>query len=434
MIYEIEKNVWFDADNIFIIGGKENLNNYMEVREKYPPPIKPEPMNRFPSIVFLSTTSCNLQCAYCYASQGTYNHISQSSSFQFTDYVTAYQQIVKEFGGVSSIGFFGGEPLLNFKEIKSFVEYLHENVVPSIIPLLGITSNGTIMNDEIIDFLIKYKIGFGTSLDGPKIHNDKSRFGNNIESVYDTVIDNIKRMGNREIPIAIQFTFNRTHLENYTPGEITQWASAFEELPIHMYDIISATTDNPELNIDLTDERIKENFTVMCTELADHCLDALITGRTTIIPKAFVFIFLSIANRKIATTCRAGQDITISPDLRVYPCHINASTCTKSEPCEDGLSENMQNNTDFHSMQNIKREDVTACLQCVAKNLCAVFCKGLSSNSLSTPPAERCLIMNIFLKRVISFMAHQYPLHEDRIRESIRNISNRNQILREQPM
>lgn len=431
MIYEIEKELWFDAEKIYIIGGKEHLHNYRANRESYPPPNDPEIAGRFPGIVFLSSTACNLRCSYCYAGQGSYNSISQSSFFKYEDYLKVYHQIVSEYGGVANIGFFGGEPLLNFKAIESFVEYLYEHTEQSLRPTLGINSNGTIMNDEIAEFIIKYGIAFGTSLDGPKQHNDLCRFGDNIESVYDTVIENINRLGNQGVTVAIQFTFNRTHLENYQPGEVIKWVSAFEALPIAVYDIISATTDKPALKIDLSDARIKKNFTLMCEELADHCLNALITGETFIMPKAFTFIFLSIANRKIAKTCAAGDDITVSPDLRVYPCHINASSCEHSEVCAEGLRERIAENEDFDFMRRTTRAQVGACRQCIAGSLCAVFCKGLCGEDL-IPPPERCYMMEIFLRRVISFMADKYPLYKKQIRDSMlkinHNIQFRNQV------
>lgn len=430
MIFEIDKDIWFDADKLFVINGRDHYESYKRGRENYPYPEKHSKKQGFPSIVFLSSVSCNLKCQYCYAGQGSYNKVSSKVSFEFEDYVEAYDQIAKEYGGVDRIGFFGGEPLLNFKTIKRFVEYLYDHVEPSSLTnKIGINSNGTIINKEIKDFLLRYSITFGTSLDGPKVFNDVCRFGDSVTSVYDTVINTIKYLGNEGVSTALQFTLSRPHVENYQPGDIAKWVSVLESLPLAYYEIIPVTTEDPACKIDLRDEKIKENFALLCTELADHCLASFISGETAIMPGFCHSIFLSIAKRKIAGQCGAGKSmITISPDLRVYPCHVNASTRENSVPCDNRLRQHILNNLEFGFMRNTNREGVQVCNQCIAKKVCHVFCKGLCSREPVKPPYERCFMMEIFIKRVVLFMIKKYPQHKDRIKESIININKRHKI------
>ena len=61
-------------------------------------------------------------------------------------------------------------------------------------PTFSIGSNGTILDDEILDFMEEYHILFGTSLDGSKQFNDKSRIGDGIDSVYDKVMETLQRL------------------------------------------------------------------------------------------------------------------------------------------------------------------------------------------------------------------------------------------------
>jgi uncharacterized protein len=144
--------------------------------------------------------------------------------FEFEDYVKTYQKIKSKFG-VYSICFFGGEPFLNFKTIKRFVEYLYNNFKVSEISNIGVSSNGTIMNEEIYDFVVKYKILFGTSLDGPRKLNDICRKGDFLSSVHDKVIDTFKYFETAKIKPVVQFTFNKHHVENCK--KVISWLKYF---------------------------------------------------------------------------------------------------------------------------------------------------------------------------------------------------------------
>lgn len=172
MIFEIEKDVWFDSEKLYIIKGKDNYEKFNEKYEEYTYPARTQKKREYPVITFLSTTCCNLKCTYCYAGQGTYNNVSKENSFSYENYIKAYECTMTEYGGVKGICFFGGEPLLNFIEIKKFVQYLYNEKPHLELPFISIGSNGTIMNEEIIDFISEYNIAFGTSLDGVKKYND----------------------------------------------------------------------------------------------------------------------------------------------------------------------------------------------------------------------------------------------------------------------
>lgn len=121
------------------------------------------------------TDLCNMQCPYCYTNRDNSNEMNngmQEKILEFIDYK------MKQYpSDTLSIKFFGGEPLLKFEFIKEFtkkISSVKDKWIDNPIGLL-ITTNGTMLTNEVVDFLEEYKFSVSLSIDGiPKIH-DKSR-------------------------------------------------------------------------------------------------------------------------------------------------------------------------------------------------------------------------------------------------------------------
>lgn len=93
------------------------------------------------------------------------------------------------------ICFYGGEPFLNFPLIKEVVEYVKQIDNETI---FYITTNGTLLNSEIIDFLTENNILITFSLDGFKENHDRNRVYENGRPTFDTIINNINKLQNRK--------------------------------------------------------------------------------------------------------------------------------------------------------------------------------------------------------------------------------------------
>jgi len=73
----------------------------------------------------------------------------------------------------------------------------------------------------------------------------------------------------------------------------------------------------------------------------------------------------------------------------------------------------------FQNVKNVEKKKISECNSCMAKNVCSYVCKGLSANNNYNLPEERCLMMEIFLKKVIIFLAESYQLHRKAIKNNI---------------
>ncbi|MEA3295822.1 MAG: radical SAM protein [Patescibacteria group bacterium] len=125
------------------------------------------------------TQNCNLRCKYCVYGEDYFYYRSRSNKemeYEVTKKGIEYvfniinERNKKEF----SLSFYGGEPLLNFEIIKKIVKY-SKKLFNKWKLRFSITTNGTLIDEEIINFLILNNFQVLISLDGPKDVHDAKR-------------------------------------------------------------------------------------------------------------------------------------------------------------------------------------------------------------------------------------------------------------------
>lgn len=149
--------------------------------------------HRIQKLTLQITQNCNLRCKYC-AYSGKYNqrtHNRNSMSIEVMQKSIDYAILRSDGVERLNIGFYGGEPLLEFNKIKNAVEYIDEKYKGRKIDY-SLTTNGTILNDEIINFFIKNDFNVLISLDGPKEMHDANRVFENGEGSFDIIMKNLK--------------------------------------------------------------------------------------------------------------------------------------------------------------------------------------------------------------------------------------------------
>lgn len=146
------------------------------------------------------TERCNLRCEYCcYSGQfeGWRTHGSGSISFETAQKAIHDHLCTKQPDNLCAISFYGGEPLLEFDLLKDSVLYAEREALKfNKKPTFTITTNGTLLNDEIMQFLVEHEFLVMISLDGPKEVHDRYRVytGNDHrKGSFDTVMKNIDR-------------------------------------------------------------------------------------------------------------------------------------------------------------------------------------------------------------------------------------------------
>ena len=135
--------------------------------------------NRACELVLQVTQMCNLCCSYCAFADSEHSVYQRKRSNRSMSWETARKSIDdfldNSFENTDvHFGFYGGEPFAEFPLVKKCVEYIEENFVGKRIHFTA-TTNGTLLNDEVIGFIVRHNIHMMFSIDGPKSIHDASR-------------------------------------------------------------------------------------------------------------------------------------------------------------------------------------------------------------------------------------------------------------------
>ena len=143
-----------------------------------PAPAEPEaapPLRAVTSIALFVAQTCNLRCVYCYGEGGEYSEpgmMDEKTALAAVDWLIDNSLDEPEV----QIGFFGGEPLLNFKLMKKVAAYARQRgAAAGKRVAFSMTTNGTLLNEEIIAFLAAEGINPMISYDGPAEYQDAQR-------------------------------------------------------------------------------------------------------------------------------------------------------------------------------------------------------------------------------------------------------------------
>ncbi len=139
--------------------------------------------------------TCNLNCSYCFASQGKYHGERALMSFEVGK--RALDFLIENSGTRRNleVDFFGGEPLMNFDVVKQLVEYAR-----SIEKEHGknfrftLTTNGVLIDDDVIDFANKEMSNVVLSLDGRKEIHDRYRVDYAGNGSWDKIVPKFQKL------------------------------------------------------------------------------------------------------------------------------------------------------------------------------------------------------------------------------------------------
>lgn len=170
---------------------------------------------------------CNLACKYCFAGEGEYCGDRSLMSFevgkQAFDFLIANSGTRKNL----EVDFFGGEPLMNFEVVKQLVAYAREQEkIHNKNFRFTLTTNGVLLDEEVMDFANKEMYNVVLSLDGRKETNDRMRVSRNGKGSYDLIVPKFKEMVKR-----------RGDKEYYIRGTYTHYNTDFTKDILHMADL-----------------------------------------------------------------------------------------------------------------------------------------------------------------------------------------------------
>jgi uncharacterized protein len=168
-----------------------------EVKKSFPSLPQPDfPLQR---IVLNVTNQCNLACGYCYEySDDKIARTESKPKYMGQDVAEAsIDTLFRESATRPKVHvtFFGGETLLNFPVMKSSVQYARKKGAEVGKKVeFSLTTNATLLTEEIIDFLAENRVGVTVSIDGDKELHDRMRVFHNGKGSYDIIAPKIKML------------------------------------------------------------------------------------------------------------------------------------------------------------------------------------------------------------------------------------------------
>ena len=261
--------------------------------------------------------TCNLNCSYCFASQGKYQGDRAVMSYEVGK--RAFDFLIEKSGTRKNleVDFFGGEPLMNWDVVKRLVAYArsiekehNKNF------RFTLTTNGMLIDDEVIDFLNKEMSNVVLSLDGRKEVNDHFRKDYKGVGSYDKIV-----------PKFLRLVEAREGKNYYVRGTYTHNNTDFTNDILHMADLgftelsmepVVCPPGDPYALTEGDLPKLFEQYELLATEMIKRKREG--RGFT------FYHYMLDLKNGpciyKRITGCGSGTEyVSVTPWGELYPCH-----------------------------------------------------------------------------------------------------------------
>ena len=346
--------------------------------------------------------ACNLRCKYCFADEGEYNGHKGKMSLETAKKAIDY--VVKRSGPRKNIeiDLFGGEPTMMMDTIKEIIAYARENEAKWNKRIrFTMTTNATLLTDEMMDYMDKELENIILSIDGRKEVNDKVRIRFDGKGSYDQILPNIKKMvAKRDKTKAhtVRGTFTRENLDFYEDVKMMV-DEGFREISIEP---VVLEDGHP---LALRKEDLPKIF-----ESYDKLYDELVQKKAE--GKEFNFYHFKVDLNggpcvyKRISGCGAGFEyVAITPQGEVYPCHqfVGKEEYKLGSIYDDSYNEDLG--------MSFKKEHIynkPKCRNCWARFYCSGGCQANNiafNNDINNPYDIGCQMQKKRIECAIALKA-----------------------------
>ncbi|HIS47842.1 MAG TPA: thioether cross-link-forming SCIFF peptide maturase [Candidatus Scybalocola faecigallinarum] len=316
---------------------------------------------------------CNLACKYCFAEEGEYHGRRALMSYEVGK--KALDFLIANSGNRVNleVDFFGGEPLMNFDVVKQLVAYgrsqekLHNKKFR-----FTLTTNGVLLNDDIMEFANKEMANVVLSVDGRKEVHDHMRPFRNGTGSYDLIM-----------PKFVKMAESRNQTNYYVRGTFTHYNTDFARDVLSLADMgFKQISVEPVVAPPTEDYAITpEDVPVLCEqydELAKEMIRRHKEGR------GFNFFHFMIdltggpCVAKRLSGCGSGTEyLAVTPWGDLYPCHqfVGQEEFLMGNVDEGIVRTDIR---DEFKMCNVYAKD--KCRQCFARFYCSGGCAANAYN------------------------------------------------------
>lgn len=351
-------------------------------------------IDNFRNIRLHLTDECNLNCKYCFETKKNKKSMDLKTAKKAVDFLIRHSP-----HNEVKVIFFGGEPLMKYPLIKEIVNYGEQAIKKAAGKKIrfSISTNGTLLNDMMINYLCEHNIGILISFDGKThasfratkddypthilVHNNIKKLVNRIDPDIFAVAVTIHHY-NKDIPEILQTLIDlnikniKLNFESCIKSEFSLTREDFEYLINQTDDIFEIFKKYPEVNLDY------------------YSLDLNING-------SFMYLYHCVA---------CHNEITVGTDGNIYPC----SLFIDRESFRLGnVNENKFNHELNHKIKEALNRSNNHCSGCDIRRICGGHCLYESLvlyGQLEKTNGYKCSLYKKITSKKIEYylsMAHQ---------------------------
>lgn len=337
------------------------------------------------NIILWITEDCNLRCRYCFVRKNK-RTISKETIQKLFEFMRSNRRL---FHQRAIINFTGGEPFLKFDIIKYIVECYKTGRGEFPINLdFAVITNGTLLNDKIIDFLARNRFQVMYSIDGtPSTNNDQRPYEDGASSYRDDIKELVSKMKREQIPLTARLTFSQHHLN------LTENVKHLVELGFSKIEILHDMEE--KWNGEKTKEEKKPSpdsrlLKSALYDLARYYIKEVSRGNhidINIFNEYLARYILAKSNDRLRPTkpCESGKSVVgITIDGEIYPCHHwhNQSNITPDKfdykKCRLGTLEQGIDPQKRREFIDFSSDHIEKCRKCGARFICGGPCYAVS--------------------------------------------------------
>jgi len=377
-----------------------------EILEKISVSIDKGPFTDTSLIVLNIGRQCNFDCAYCYL--GNLKREGKQMPIEIgrkiIDQVSELKQDKKQ------VVFHGSEPLLNFSLIKDLVDYSKKNYQNINFCL---QTNGSLLDEEKLEFLSQEGITAGISLDGLKLHQDQNRPYIGGISSYSDVSTNLSQLKQYQKGVSIITVITRENV-----GDLEKIVADFKEKGIDsvLFSLVGSKDKSVYPDLEMLSKKMKL--------VLDNYIDSVYIGRPTIKIRNLRDMLRTFLKNRTTTNCvqcggtQSHPLMAVDIDGSIYPCDFfcGIEEYKIGNIFSDSLEESFNSKKNFRVYRNI--ETIEECSECDWKRFCGGGCAGISvlEGRGITSKSYYC----DYFKKIFSYVAGIIPvLHEKRLIKTI---------------
>ncbi len=316
---------------------------------------------------------CNLACRYCFAEEGEYHGRREMMSFEVGK--KALDFLVANSGNRVNleVDFFGGEPLMNWNVVKELVAYGRSLEEPFHKKFrFTLTTNGVLLNDEVLEFLNREMSNVVLSIDGrPEVH-DRMRPFRGGQGSYEGIVSKFQKVAE-----------SRNQMNYYVRGTFTHHNTDFARDVLHLADLgFKQISVEPVVAEETEDYALKKEDIPKLLKEYDELAAQLVKRQKEGKGVNFFHFMIDLAGgpcvAKRLTGCGSGTEyLAVTPWGDLYPCHqfVGQEDFLLGNVNEGVLRKDLVK--EFKSCNVYAKED---CRDCFAKFYCSGGCAANSYN------------------------------------------------------